>query len=86
MQKRLKNFELFIIQSSLIPNKIITSIVGVFQNFVIIVADKGAAGEHISWCLSGSGNIFGREITECRIGFGAGKRKIAFMPDAVAAA
>ena len=41
VQKRLKNFELFIIQSSLIPNKIITSVVGVLQNFVIIVADKG---------------------------------------------
>ena len=41
VQKRPKNFELFIIQSPLIPNKIITSVVGVLQNFVIIVADKG---------------------------------------------
>lgn len=29
VQKRPKNFELFIIQSPLIPNKIITSVVGV---------------------------------------------------------
>lgn len=41
VQKRPKNFELFIIQSPLIPNKIITSVVGVLQKFVIIVADKG---------------------------------------------
>ena len=44
VQKRPKNFELFIIQSPLIPNKIITSVVGVLQNFVIIVADLHRRG------------------------------------------
>ena len=41
MYRKGQKFELFIIQSPLIPNKIITSVVGVLQNFVIIVADKG---------------------------------------------
>ena len=44
VQKRPKNFELFIIQSPLIPNKIITGVVGVLQNFVIIVADLHRRG------------------------------------------
>lgn len=87
VQKRPKNFELFIIQSSLIPNKIITSVVGVLQNFVIIVADKGAAGEHIRiGAFQAAEILLGRKIAECRIGFGAGKSKIACVPDAVAAA
>ena len=87
VQKRPKNFELFIIQSPLIPNKIITSVVGVLQNFVIIVADKGAAGEHIRiGTFQAAEILLGRKIAECRIGFGAGKSKIAFVPDAVAAA
>lgn len=36
VQKRPKNFELFIIQSPLIPNKIITSVVGVLQKLLRI--------------------------------------------------
>ena len=55
------------------------------QNFVIIVADKGAAGEHIRiGAFQAAEILLGRKIAECRIGFGAGKSKIACVPDAVA--
>ena len=65
VQKRPK-IELFIIQSPLIPNKIITSVVGVLQNFVIIVADKG----RIDWQdMNRQGRKQGLKITGARIFF-----------------
>ena len=39
-----------------------------------------------SLTLSRAEILLGRKIAECRIGFGAGKSKIACVPDAVAAA